>query len=98
MKLKLRPLADRIIIEPRKEEEKTSGGVYLPDTMNKEKPMRGTVVAVGKGRSGDEGKKVPMEVKVNDEVIYSKYAGTEVKIEENDYLIIKEDDVLAILG
>lgn len=98
MKLKLRPLADRIIIQPVEEEAKTKGGVILPDTMTKEKPMRGKVVAVGKGRVDEGGKKVPLELKINDEVIYSKYAGTEVKIDETEYLILKEDDVLAILN
>lgn len=98
MKLKLRPLADRIIVRPTREEEKTKGGVFLPDTMNKEKPMRGTVLAIGNGKVDENGKKIPLELKVKDEVIYSKYAGTEVKVDDEEYLIIKEDDVLAIVG
>ncbi len=95
-KVNLRPLADRVVIKPRKAEEKTKGGIILPDTANKDKPLIGKVVAVGSGKLLEDGKRAPMEVKVGDEVVYSKYAGTEVKIDEEEYLIMREDDILAV--
>jgi len=94
----LRPLGDRLVVRPVEREEKTKGGIYLPDTADKEKPIEGEVIAVGAGKTSDDGKRVPLEVRSGDRIIYSKYAGTEVKIEGEKYLIIREDDVLAIHG
>lgn len=93
---KIQPLADRVLVEPLEAEEKSAGGIVIPDTA-KEKQQRGKVVAIGKGRIAEDGKITPLEVKVNDLVLFGRYAGTEVKIGINDYLIIKEDDILAIL-
>jgi chaperonin GroES len=94
MALKVTPLADRVIVKPLTREEKTKGGIVLPDTA-KEKPQEGEVLAVGPGRVGDDGKRIPMEVKVGDKVIYAKYAGTEWKYENEDYLILRESDIQA---
>ena len=94
--MNLKPLGDRVVIKPRKAEEKTKGGIFLPETATKEKPLLGTVVAVGAGKIIDDGTRASMEVKVDDEVIFSKYAGTEIKLEGEDYLIMREDDILAI--
>ncbi|MBE3549958.1 MAG: Heat shock protein 60 family co-chaperone GroES [Brockia lithotrophica] len=91
----LKPLSDRVVVEPLEREERTAGGIVLPDTA-KEKPQEGRVVAVGPGRYED-GKLVPMEVKVGDRVIFSKYAGTEVKVKDKEYLILREADILAIV-
>lgn len=96
-KLNMRPLGDRVIIKPLPSEEKTRGGVILPDTA-KEKPQQGEVVAVGTGRVLENGQKVPMEIKVGEKVLYGKYSGTEVKLEGEDYLIVKESEVLGILS
>ncbi|MCC9626362.1 co-chaperone GroES [Thalassospira sp. MA62] len=93
----LKPLGDRVIIEVVEKEEKTIGGIVLPDTA-KEKPQQGKVVAVGTGRVTDEGKRIALDVKENDLVIYSKYAGTEVKHDGKEYLIVRESDILAIVG
>ncbi|WP_214732103.1 co-chaperone GroES [Exiguobacterium sp. s195] len=93
----LKPLGDRVIIEVVEKEEKTIGGIVLPDTA-KEKPQQGKVVAVGTGRVTDEGKHIDLDVKENDLVIYSKYAGTEVKHDGKEYLIVRESDILAIVG
>lgn len=95
--MKIHPLSDRIVVKPAEAEEKTKGGLYLPDTA-KEKPVWGEVIAVGPGKTTDEGKKVPMEVKVGDKVLYGKYSGTEVSVEGEDYLIMRESDIFAILG
>lgn len=95
-KLSIRPLGDRVILKALPSEEKTRGGVILPDTA-KEKPQQAEVVAVGTGRLLDSGEKVPMEVKVGDRVLYGKYSGTEVKIEGEEYLIVKESEILGIL-
>jgi chaperonin GroES len=92
----LKPLADRVIIEVLAKEEKTKSGIVLPDTA-KEKPQEGKIVAVGPGKVLDNGQKVTPEVKAGDKVIFSKYAGTEVKVEEKEYLILSERDVLAII-
>lgn len=97
MAVKVTPLADRILVKPKAKEEVTKSGIVLPDTA-KEKPQEGTVVAVGPGRVLEDGKRVPLEVKVGDTVLYAKYAGTEVKLEGEEYLILKESDVLALLG
>lgn len=91
----IQPLADRVVVEPLEAEEKTSGGIVIPDTA-KEKQQKGRVIAVGKGRFED-GKLTPLEVKAGDQVLFGRYAGTEVKVGPNDYLIIKEDDILAII-
>ena len=95
-KAKIQPLGDRVLVEPLEAEEKTAGGILIPDTA-KEKQQKGKVVAVGKGRLDEDGKLTPLEVKVNDQVLFGRYAGTEVKIGASDYLIIKEDDILAVL-
>ncbi len=95
-KNKIQPLGDRVLVEPLEAEEKSSGGIVIPDTA-KEKQQKGKVVAVGKGKVSEEGKVTPLEVKVNDQVLFGRYTGTEVKIGVSDYLIIKEDDILAIL-
>lgn len=94
--MKLKPLADRIVIKPAPAEEKTKGGIILPDTA-KEKPVIGEVVAVGPGKITDDGKKIALEVKVGDKVLYGKYSGTEVTVEGEDYLIMREADVFAIV-
>jgi chaperonin GroES len=91
----LRPLGDRLVVEHVEQAEKSAGGVFLPDTA-KEKPQEGTVLAVGSGRTLDNGQKLAMDVKVGDRIIYSKYSGSEIKIEGKDYLIISEKDVLAV--
>jgi len=95
-KLKIRPLGDRIVVEPLEAEEKTKGGIILPDTA-KEKPQEGKVVAVGKGKVGEDGKLVSMEVKVGDKVLYGKYSGTEITIDDKEYIILKEEDILAVV-
>ena len=94
--MKLKPLGDRIVVKAAPNEEKTKGGLVLPDTV-KEKPVEGIVVAVGAGKVLDNGSRQPMEVKVDDKVIYSKYSGTEVKVDDENYLIIGERDVLAVI-
>jgi chaperonin GroES len=93
----LKPLGDRIIIELVELEEKTASGIVLPDTA-KEKPQEGKVIAVGTGRVLDNGERVALEVSVGDSIIFSKYAGTEVKYDGNEYLIVRENDILAIIG
>ena len=87
----IKPLADRVLIEPKEAETKTASGIYIPDTA-KEKPQQGTVLAVGPGKKDE-----PMEVKLGDQVLYGKYAGTEVTVEDKKYLIVKQSDILAIL-
>jgi len=94
--MKIRPLHDRILVKRLEEEEKTKGGIIIPDTA-KERPMEGEVVAVGEGKRDEKGNRIPMEVKAGDRVIYSKYAGTEVKIEGEEHLIMREDDILGII-
>jgi chaperonin GroES len=94
--MKIKPLADRVVIKPAPAEEKTKGGIILPDTA-KEKPVVGEIVAVGPGKISDDGKKVPMEVKVGDKVLYGKYSGTEVTVEGDEYLIMREADIFAIV-
>ncbi len=94
--MKVKPLQDRILVERLQEEETTRGGIIIPDSA-KEKPMQGRVVAAGNGRITEDGKKIPMDVKVGDVVLFAKYSGNEVKIDDKDYLIMKEDDVLAIV-
>lgn len=93
--MKIQPLADRIVVKVLEAKEVTKGGIVLPDTA-KEKPQEAEVVAVGKGKVSDEGKAIPPEVKVGDKVLFGKYTGTEISIDGNEYLILKEDDILAI--
>lgn len=94
--MNLRPLGDHVIVKPTEAEEKSKGGLYIPDTADKDKPFQGEVLAVGQGKLTDDGKRLAMEVKTGDKVIFAKYAGTEVKIDGTKYLILKEDDILAI--
>jgi chaperonin GroES len=94
--MKLKPLADRVVIKPSPAEEKTKGGIILPDTA-KEKPVIGEVVAVGPGKVGDDGKKILPEVKTGDKVLYGKYSGTEVTVDGEEYLIMREADIFAIV-
>jgi chaperonin GroES len=94
--MKIRPLHDRLIVKRLEEEEKTKGGIIIPDTA-KEKPIEGKVIAVGEGRIKKDGKKIPMEVKKGDRILFAKYAGTEVKIDGVEHLMMREDDVLAII-
>ncbi|PJF43028.1 MAG: co-chaperone GroES [Chloroflexota bacterium] len=96
MTLKLRPLADRVVVEPIEGEEVTAGGILLPETA-KEKPQQGKILAVGQGRRDEDGELIPMEVKVDDKVLYAKYAGTEVKVDGKKLLILKESDILAVI-
>jgi chaperonin GroES len=97
MSAKLQPLADRLVVKPIQKEEMTKGGIILPDTA-KEKPQEGEVVAVGPGRITDEGKRIAMDVKVGDIVIYSKYGGSEIKVDDEDMIILRESDILAKKG
>jgi chaperonin GroES len=92
----LRPLADRVVVEPSEGEEVTPSGILLPETA-KEKPQQGTIIALGTGRKDDNGKVIPMDVKLNDKVLYAKYAGTEIKVNGKKVLILKESDILAIV-
>jgi chaperonin GroES len=94
--MKLRPLQDRILVQRVEEETQTKGGIIIPDTA-KEKPAEGKVTAVGNGKVGDDGKRVAMEIKVGNRILFGKYSGTEVKIEGEEYLIMREDDVLGVI-
>jgi chaperonin GroES len=94
--MKLKPLADRIVVKPAVAEDKTKGGLFLPDTA-KEKPVWGEVIAVGAGKTTDDGKKIALEVKVGDKVLYGKYSGTEVTVEGEEVLIMRESDIFAIM-
>jgi chaperonin GroES len=95
--LKVKPLADRVVVKPLEEGEQMRGGLYIPDTA-KEKPQQGEVVAVGPGKLSDEGKRIDPELKVGDKVLYGKYSGTEVTLDDQQYLILRESDVLAVIG
>ncbi len=92
--MKMRPLQDRVIVKRVEEEEKTKGGIIIPDTA-KEKPQEGQIIAVGPGKVTDDGKKIPMEVKVGDRVLFGKYSGSEIKMDGEEHLIMREDDILA---
>lgn len=94
--MNIRPLADRILVKPAPAEEKTASGIIIPDTA-KEKPMQGEVIAVGKGRVADDGKVSPLELKVGDKILYGKYSGTEVTVDGDEYLIMRESDVYAVI-
>jgi len=95
--LKLTPLWDRVVVKPLGREEVTKSGIVLPDTA-KEKPQRGTIIAAGQGRRDDDGERVPLDVKIGDEVLFAKYAGTEFKLDDEELLILSEKDILAIVG
>ncbi len=95
--MKIKPLADNILIEPEKEEEKTESGIFLPDTAEKGRPEKGKVIAVGPGKKNREGKTIPLEVKKGDVVIFTKYGPNEIKVDKKEYLIAREDDILAII-
>jgi len=94
--MKFRPLRDRVFVRYSSEEEKTSGGLFIPDTA-KEKPQKGTVVAVGPGRITDDGKLQPVEVKVGDTILFEKYSGSKIRIDEEEFLIIREEDILGLI-
>lgn len=95
--MNIRPLQDRIIVERVEEENKTAGGIIIPDTVSKEKPQEGKVIAVGKGKVTPEGKVLPLDVKDGDLVLFGKYAGSEIKIDGVEYLIMREDDILGVV-
>ncbi len=95
MSLNYQPTGDRVIVKPQEAEQQTKSGIFLPDTAQ-EKPQTGVVVSVGPGRTTEEGKTVPVSLKVDDVVIYAKYGGTEIKVDGDEYLIVKESDILAI--
>ena len=94
--MKLRPLHDRILVKRVEEETKTAGGLFIPETA-KEKPQRGEVVAAGNGKKTEDGKVLPLDVKVGDKVLFGKYSGTEVKVDGDDFLMMREDDILAVV-
>ena len=94
--MKIRPLNDRIIVERMEEETKTAGGLIIPDTA-KEKPQQGKIIAAGKGKKTEDGKVLPLDVKVGDKVLFGKYAGTEIKIEGKEYLMMREEDILGVV-
>ena len=94
--MNIRPLHDRIIVERLEEETKTAGGIIIPDSA-KEKPQQGKIIAVGKGKSTEDGKLLPLDVKVGDKVLFGKYSGTEIKIEGKEYLMMREDDILGVV-
>ena len=95
--MKIRPLHDRILVERLEEQEQVRGGIIIPDTA-KEKPQEGMVIAVGTGKVTDDGKRLGLDVKVGDKILFGKYSGSEVKVDDKDYLIMREEDILAILG
>lgn len=97
VKTQLRPLGDRVVVRPTEQEEVTASGIVLPDTA-KEKPQRGEVIAVGPGRIADDGSRLPMDVKDGEQVLFAKYAGTEVKVGEEEFLVISEKDILAVVS
>ncbi len=94
--MKIRPLSDRIVVKRLDQEEKTKGGIIIPDTA-KEKPQEGKIVAVGKGKYGEDGKLIPIEVKAGDKILFGKYSGSEFKLEGEDLLVLREDDILGII-
>jgi len=94
--MKIRPLQDRVIVKRIEEEEKTKGGIIIPDTA-KEKPQEGKVIAVGKGKITEDGKVIPLDLKAGDRILFGKYAGTEIKIEGEEHLIMREEDILGII-
>ncbi|HEX79058.1 MAG TPA: co-chaperone GroES [Dehalococcoidia bacterium] len=97
MSINIQPMADRVVVKPIEREEMTKGGILLPDTA-KEKPQEGEVLAVGQGRLSEDGKRIPMDVKVGDIVVYARYGGTEIKVDEDTLMILRESDILAKKG
>jgi chaperonin GroES len=95
--MKFKPLRDRVFVKFSSEEEMTAGGLYIPDSA-KEKPQKGTVIAVGLGKITDDGKRQPLEVKVGDTILFDKYSGSKIKMDDEEYLIIREEDILGIVG
>ena len=95
-KVKIRPLGDRVLVKPLDKEKQERGGLIIPDTA-KEKPQEGEIIAAGKGKTSDDGKLIPMDVKAGDKILYGKYSGTEIKIDGDEYLIMHQDDILGIL-
>jgi chaperonin GroES len=93
---KIRPLSDRVVVEPREVETKTAGGIFIPDTADKDKPIQGTIIAIGNGKYVD-GKLLPLQVKIGDRVLFGKYAGTNIKLDETDYLVMREEDIMGVL-
>jgi chaperonin GroES len=94
MAIKLQPMGDRLVVKPTQSEDKTKSGIYIPDTA-KEKPQEGKVIAVGPGKMTDEGKRIPMDVEVGDIIIYAKYGGSEIKLDDEELIIVRESDILA---
>jgi chaperonin GroES len=94
--IKIRPLSDRVVVEPREIETKTAGGIFIPDTADKDKPMRGVIVAVGNGKYY-EGKLQPLQVKIGDEILFGKYSGTAIKLEEQELLVMREEDIMGVV-
>lgn len=95
-KKKIRPLSDRVVVEPRELETKTAGGIVIPDSADKDKPIQGTVIAIGNGKYVD-GKMQPLQVKVGDKVLFGKYSGTNVKLEDKEYLVMREEDIMGVV-
>ncbi|PLX88833.1 MAG: co-chaperone GroES [Desulfuromonas sp.] len=95
--MKIRPLQDRLIVERVEEETTTAGGIIIPDTVSKEKPQEGKVIAVGKGKTTEDGKVLPLDVKEGDLVLFGKYAGSEIKVDGKEYMIMREDDILGVV-
>lgn len=95
-KVKIRPLGDRVLVKPLEKEKQERGGLIIPDTA-KEKPQEGEIIAAGKGKTSDDGKLIPMDVKAGDKILYGKYSGTEIKIDGDEYLIMHQDDILGVL-
>lgn len=95
--MKLRPLGDRVVVKPLKEEQATKSGIVLPDTAEKERPERGEVIAVGPGKVADNGQKIAMDVKVGDRILFSKYGPNEIKVDDEELLIISESDIMAVI-
>ena len=98
MDFRIHPLADRVVVKAQDQEERTRGGIYLPDTAAKEKPHQGTVMAVGSGKPTDDGKRTPVGVKTGDTVLFAKYAASEIRVDDEDYLILAEKDILAVMN
>jgi chaperonin GroES len=94
---RIRPLADRVVVKPADREAQTKSGIFLPDTASKERPMEGTILAVGEGRLDDNGQRVPMQVRAGDTVLFAKYGGTEYRVDDVEYLILSEKDILGII-
>jgi len=96
--MELKPLGDRVLVKRDDTEQKTAGGIFIPDTASQDKPQRGVVIAAGPGALKDDGKRTPLEVKKGDKILFGKYSGTDVKIDDEDFLILNENDILAKIG